>query len=114
MRQLASDSHHARHCASATPGTRTHSKPFGSRGLRVKHGPYAFTGGCGDHPELADAAFCGPAAWSPDGLRLLAADVAGGSILSVMADGSGQPIVIPLESASRDEQRIVAWQPIPR
>ena len=75
--------------------------------------PYpAFTGACEDHPDLADAAFCGPAAWSPDGQRLLAPDIVRGSILSVMADGSGEPIVIPLDTASLNDQSIAAWQPI--
>ena len=84
-------------------------------GAPVKVRPYPqFTGNCQDHPDLAGAAYCGPAAWSPDGQRLLAPDIVGGSILSVMADGSGEPIVIPLESASTDEQAIAAWQPIRR
>ena len=37
-------------------------------GAPVKVRPYpAFTGDCGDHPDLADTAFCGPASWSPTG-----------------------------------------------
>jgi Tol biopolymer transport system component len=84
-------------------------------GTPVKVRPYpAFTGVCGDHPDLANAAYCGPASWSPDGQRLLAPDIVRGSILSVMADGSGEPIVIPVDSASPDEAATAAWQPIPR
>ena len=67
---------------------------------------------CQDHPDLADAAYCGPAAWSPDGQRLLAPDIVRGSILSVMADGTGDPIVIPVDSASPGEEATAAWQPI--
>jgi Tol biopolymer transport system component len=70
------------------------------------------TGDCQDHPDLAGAAYCGPAAWSPDGQRLLAPDIVGGSILSVMADGTGEPIVIPVDAASPDEGATAAWQPI--
>ena len=74
-------------------------------GAPVKVRPYPqFTGNCQDHPDLAGAAYCGPAAWSPDGQRLLAPDIVGGSILSVMADGTGEPIVIPVDSASPDEE----------
>jgi WD40 repeat protein len=76
--------------------------------------PYpAFTGACDEHADLAGAAFCGPAAWSPDGQRLLAPDITGASILSVEADGSGQPIVIQFESRPRDDEgSAAAWQPI--
>ena len=81
----------------------------------VKVRPYPqLTGNCQDHSELAGAAYCGPAAWSPDGQRLLAPDIVGGSILSVMADGTGEPIVIPVDSASPDNQASTDWQPIPR
>ena len=84
-------------------------------GTPAKVRPYpAFTGACEDHPDLADAAFCGPAAWSPDGQRLLAPDIVRRSIVSVMADGSGEPIVIPLDAASLNDQPIAAWQPIRR
>jgi Tol biopolymer transport system component len=83
-------------------------------GAPVKVRPYpAFTGDCEDHPDLAGAAYCGPAAWSPDGQRLLAPDIVGGSILSVMADGTGEPIVIPVDS-SPDDEATADWQPIPR
>jgi Tol biopolymer transport system component len=82
-------------------------------GAPEKVRPYpAFTGNCGDNADLAGAAFCGPVKWSPDGQRLLAPDITGGSILSVEADGSGQPIVIPLHSQGGDEGGAAAWQPI--
>jgi Tol biopolymer transport system component len=82
-------------------------------GDTVKVRPYPqFTGNCQDHPALANAAYCGPASWSPDGQRLLAPDIVRGSILSVMADGSGEPIVIPVGSASPNEEAAAAWQPI--
>jgi hypothetical protein len=71
----------------------------------------AFTGSCDQHHELADQAFCGPARWSPDGTRLIARDIAAGSVLSVLADGTGQPIVIPLTSPSHGFEAIAAWQP---
>jgi Tol biopolymer transport system component len=84
-------------------------------GTPVTVRPYpAFYGACEDHANLADKAYCGPAAWSPDGQRLLAPDIARGSILSVMADGSGDPIVIQVDPASPDEEATADWQPIPR
>ena len=84
-------------------------------GTPVTVRPYpAFFGACQDHADLADKAYCGPAAWSPDGQRLLAPDIARRSILSVMADGSGEPIVIQVDPASPDEEATAAWQPIPR
>ena len=87
-------------------------------GAPVKVRPYpevsASPRTCQDHPELAGAAYCGPAAWSPDGQRLLAPDIVRGSILSMMADGTGEPIVIPVDSASPDEEATAAWQPIRR
>lgn len=68
---------------------------------------------CQEHPELKDQNFCGPASWSPDGTRLLAPDITGTSILSVMADGSGKPILIPLDTTfPMDSGGPVAWQPI--
>jgi Tol biopolymer transport system component len=84
-------------------------------GTPVTVRPYpAFYGACEDHANLADKAYCGPAAWSPDGQRLLAPDIARGSILSVMADGSGDPFVIQVDPASPDEEATADWQPIPR
>jgi len=84
-------------------------------GTPVTVRPYpAFYGACEDHANLADKAYCGPAAWSPDGQRLLAPDIARGSILSVMADGSGDPLVIQVDPASPDEEATADWQPIPR
>lgn len=71
-----------------------------------------FTGNCQSRADLAGQAFCGPVAWSPDGRRLVALDIAGTSVLSVMADGSGQPIVIPLDTASPITESVAAWQPI--
>ena len=68
---------------------------------------------CQEHPELRDQHWCGPAEFSPDGTRLIAADITGTSILSVMADGTGQPIVIPLQTATGGlPTGAVAWQPI--
>lgn len=72
----------------------------------------AFSGACQDRPDLAGAAFCGPAAWSPDGTRLIAADVTGDSILSLMADGSGSPIAIPMANNVKDSFRPVVWRPV--
>jgi hypothetical protein len=83
-------------------------------GAPVMVRPYPlFTGNCEDHPDLAGAAYCGPAAWSPDGQRLLARDITGRSIVSLTPDGSGPRIVIPLESTSSGEGS-ADWQPIPR
>jgi len=65
---------------------------------------------CQEHPELKDQSFCGPAGWSPDGSRLIAPDITGTSILSVMADGTGKPIVIPIEAGGSESS--VSWQPI--
>ena len=71
----------------------------------------AFTGNCPDHPELARKVFCGPAAWSPDGTRLLATDISGTVILSLLADGTGSPIVIELNAAADGPWTNVVWQP---
>ena len=76
------------------------------------HAHPAFVGNCQQHLELAGQAFCGPVAWSPDGQRLLALDITGRSTLSVMADGSGQPVVIPLDRSSPITGTVAAWQPI--
>jgi WD40 repeat protein len=67
---------------------------------------------CEEHQEFVNRSFCGPAAFSPDGKRLIAPDITGGSILSVMADGSGQPIVIPLATNVKDLGNPVVWQPL--
>ena len=67
---------------------------------------------CQEHPELKDKSFCGPATFSPDGTRLIAADITGTSILSVLADGNGDPIVIPLDTNVIDLGNTVVWQPI--
>ena len=74
---------------------------------------HAWTDGksCEEHSELKDRNFCGPAEFSPDGTRLIARDITGSSILSVMADGTGQPIVIPLETNVKDLGNPVVWQP---
>ncbi len=72
----------------------------------------AIAGSCQDHPELAGKAFCGLAFWSPDGMRLIAADITGDSILSLMADGSGSPIRIALSTNVMDSYQPVAWRPI--
>ena len=76
---------------------------------------HAWTDGksCEEHSELKDRNFCGPAEFSPDGTRLIAPDITGSSILSVMADGTGQPIVIPLETNVKDLGNPVVWQPAP-
>lgn len=72
----------------------------------------AFTTDCAQHPELADRSFCGPALWSPDGTRLYAIDVTGRSVLSVKADGTGDPIVIRLDTPRAVTEFIGGWQPI--
>jgi len=71
----------------------------------------AFTGGCEEHPELARKAFCGPATWSPDGTRLVATDISLTAILSLLADGSGSPIVVELQAAADGPWANVVWQP---
>jgi Tol biopolymer transport system component len=83
-------------------------------GTLVEVRPYPpLAGACDQHVDRADQAYCGPAAWSPDGQRLLAPDITGRSIVSLTPDGSGPRIVIPLESTSSGEAS-AAWQPIPR
>jgi hypothetical protein len=39
-------------------------------------------------------------------------DITGTSVLSVMADGSGEPIVIPLETSTGATEFAANWQPI--
>lgn len=73
----------------------------------------AVPGNCRDHPDLANKAFCGPATWSPDGTRLISADVVGRSAVSLLADGTGSPIVMPLGSQIEGTPLpIAAWLPI--
>ncbi len=72
----------------------------------------SFTTFCGDAADLTGRSFCGPASWSPDGTRLYAVDIGGQSLLSVMADGSGQPIVIPLGGERSPSEPAAGWQPI--
>ncbi|MFL5672611.1 MAG: hypothetical protein ACJ77C_11015, partial [Chloroflexota bacterium] len=75
--------------------------------------PYAsFTETCQTYPELAAKAFCGPASWSPDGTRVIAHDIAGGSVVSFLADGTGSPIVIGLATNVTDTGTSAVWQPI--
>jgi dipeptidyl aminopeptidase/acylaminoacyl peptidase len=75
--------------------------------------PTWLSGSCQEHSELAGQSFCGPVQWSPDGTRVIAPDITGEVILSVLADGSGQPIVIQLETHVGDVAGPVAvWQPM--
>jgi WD40 repeat protein len=75
--------------------------------------PYAsFTESCQTYPALATKAFCGPASWSPDGTRVIAHDIAGGSVVSFLADGTGSPIVIGLATNVTDSGTAAVWQPI--
>lgn len=69
-------------------------------------------GNCAQHPEFKGRGFCGPLSWSPDGTRVYAPDITGDSILSVRADGKGDPIVIPLTTNVTDTDGAVAWQPL--
>ena len=72
----------------------------------------AFQDACQVHPDLAGKVYCSQAAWSPDGSRLIAPDIAGTSVLSLLADGDGSPIVIPLDTNVLDKGNPVAWVPI--
>jgi WD40 repeat protein len=92
-------------------GTEVSTTRLGT-GQRPVHPYPAFTGNCPDHPELARKVFCGPAAWSPDGTRLLATDISGTVILSLLADGTGSPIVIDLNTAADGPWTNVVWQPV--
>jgi len=71
----------------------------------------SFTENCPDRPDLARKVFCGPASWSPDGTRLFATDISGTVILSLLADGSGSPIVVELKAAADGPWGNVVWQP---
>jgi len=62
--------------------------------------------------ELAGKVFCGPAGWSPDGTRLIATDISATKILSLLADGTGSPIVIDLNAAADGPWTNVVWQPV--
>lgn len=81
-------------------------------GVRVR--PFgSFAGTCPDQSEsLALTAFCGPASWSPDGTRVIATDISGEAILSLLADGSGSPILVDLDVPSEEAWGNVAWQPV--
>ena len=68
--------------------------------------------GIGYRAELKGKAFCGPASWSPDGTRVIAPDITGTSVVSFLADGTGSPIVIPLETNVKDLGTPMAWQAI--
>ncbi len=71
-----------------------------------------FQDNCQANPERARTAFCGPATWSPDGTRVLAPDIVGTSVLSLLADGTGAPIVIPISTNVMDKGNPVAWVPV--
>lgn len=97
-------------------GTQTQVKStqdaLAGTGSWIPIGPRWTEGSCQDHEDLAGQSFCGPAGWSPDGTRLFAPDITGTFLLSVMADGSGAPIRIPLEDDVTDVPGPAAWQPI--
>ncbi len=67
----------------------------------------SLTGACDDHPELAGKAVCSPVTWSPDGTRLLGMDIGHGGIVSLPADGQGDPVLLAAPGAES-----AAWQPI--
>jgi WD40 repeat protein len=69
-----------------------------------------FTGGCGDHTELAGKVICQPAVWSPDGRRVIGLDPTGTSMVSLPIDGSEDAIAIPIDAGAGEAT--VAWQPI--
>jgi Tol biopolymer transport system component len=72
----------------------------------------SFAGACGDHPEMAGKAFCGPAVWSPDGTRLIATEVLGHGVLSLRSDGHGDPILIDLTTDTNPGHAgYYVWQP---
>jgi WD40 repeat protein len=71
-----------------------------------------FSDGCQANPDRATTAFCGPARWSPDGMRLYAPDIVGTSVVSFVADGTGSQIVIPLGSNVKDLGSPVVWLPV--
>lgn len=81
----------------------------GTNDFIAAHPPFA--GACQDHPELAGRAFCGPAAWSPDGTRLIATEVTGNGLLSLRSDGAGEPVLIDLgANVEPGTGGLVAWQ----
>jgi Tol biopolymer transport system component len=70
-----------------------------------------FTGYCQDHPDLTGKTVCSPIAWSPDGTLVYGADIVEHSLLVARADGSGTPVVLPLDNATGLNIN-VAWQPL--
>lgn len=76
----------------------------------------AVRGSCGDDPELAGKAICGPALWSPDSAWLYGFDVVGMSIVFGRADGSSSARSIkldhPVDLSELGDAGLVAWQPI--
>ena len=98
---------------------------FSSGGPRSGRPPTRWPGGAGDHrhprmdgrEELRSTASSrtGTSAVRPSSHPTAHASSLGtsraASILSVMADGTGQPIVIPLETNVKDRGNPVVWQP---
>jgi Tol biopolymer transport system component len=74
--------------------------------------PTWIDGSCQDHPGFAAVAFCGPASWSPDGTRLIGPDMSGDFVLTVLADGSGSPLAVALQTNVSETTGPVTWQPI--
>ncbi len=73
----------------------------------------SFSGPCQEHLDLKDTVFCSAATWSPDGTRLIAPDITMSSVLSLLADGTGSPILIPLDATDTVRPKgAVAWQPV--
>jgi len=92
-------------------GTKVVTALVGDPATRAKVAVFpAFKESC-PVPELARKVFCGPASWSPDGTRLLATDISQTVILSLLADGSGSPIVVELKAAPDGPWTNVVWQP---
>jgi hypothetical protein len=74
----------------------------------------SFSRNCQYHPQDPPVrrVFCGPATWSPDGTRLVASDISGTAILSLLADGSGSPIAAALHARGQRCPNCASWEVI--
>jgi WD40-like Beta Propeller Repeat len=87
-----------------------------SHGLRPGESPrplMAFGGICPERTRVRTGIACGPPAWSPDGTRIFATDVAGKAIVVLSVDGSQPPITIDLPPGTElNPVNSTSWQRI--
>lgn len=67
---------------------------------------------CQDNPQLAGRAICSTAVWSPDGRLIAGPDMVGAAMVLLPIDGTGQPVVITLDTPTSLPGVLPAWQPV--